>query len=101
MKTPLAFLTDTHELQEEEGTGWHVIIILSHLKSVNLQYLMLGCLDDGINELSTKSLMFQRQGQDGTSSSHPFTFRLSAKPGKAFPKVSSSNRPPLHLANVP
>jgi hypothetical protein len=30
-----------------------------HLKSVNLQYSMLGCLDDGTNDLSTKSLMFQ------------------------------------------
>ena len=29
------------------------------LKSVNLQYITLGCLDDGTNELSTKSLMFQ------------------------------------------
>ena len=31
LRTPLAFLTDTHELQEEEGTGWHVVVILSHL----------------------------------------------------------------------
>ena len=30
-----------------------------HLKSVNLQYIMLGCFDDGTNESSTKSLMFQ------------------------------------------
>ena len=29
------------------------------LKSVNLQYIKLGCLDDGTNESSTKSLMFQ------------------------------------------
>ena len=29
------------------------------LKSINLQYIMLGCLDDGTNELLTKSLMFQ------------------------------------------
>ena len=29
------------------------------LKSVNLQYITLGCLDDGTNESSTKSLMFQ------------------------------------------
>ena len=29
------------------------------LKSVNLQYIMLGCLDDGTNKSSTKSLMFQ------------------------------------------
>ena len=29
------------------------------LKSVNLQYITLGCLDDGTNELLTKSLMFQ------------------------------------------
>ena len=28
-------------------------------KSVNLQYIMLGCLDDGTNESLTKSLMFQ------------------------------------------
>jgi hypothetical protein len=28
-------------------------------KSVNLQYIMLGCLDDGTNESSTKRLMFQ------------------------------------------
>ena len=28
-------------------------------KSVNLQYVTLGCLDDGTNESSTKSLMFQ------------------------------------------
>ena len=28
-------------------------------KSVNLQYITLGCLDDGTNESSTKSLMFQ------------------------------------------
>ena len=31
----------------------------SILKSVNLQYITLGCLDDGTNESSTKSLMFQ------------------------------------------
>ena len=30
-----------------------------HLKSVNLQYITLGCLDDGTNESSIKSLMFQ------------------------------------------
>ena len=29
------------------------------MKSVNLQYITLGCLDDGTNESSTKSLMFQ------------------------------------------
>ena len=29
------------------------------LKSVNLQFIKLGCLDDGTNQLSTKSLMFQ------------------------------------------
>ena len=29
------------------------------LKSVNLQYITLDCLDDGTNESSTKSLMFQ------------------------------------------
>ena len=29
------------------------------LKSVNLQYNTLGCLDDGTNELLTKRLMFQ------------------------------------------
>ena len=28
-------------------------------KFVNFQYNMLGCLDDGINESSTKCLMFQ------------------------------------------
>ena len=28
-------------------------------KSVNLQYITLGCLDDGTNESWTKSLMFQ------------------------------------------
>ena len=28
-------------------------------KSVNLQYITLGCLDDGTNESSTKRLMFQ------------------------------------------
>ena len=28
-------------------------------KSVNLQYITLGCLDDGTNESSTKNLMFQ------------------------------------------
>ena len=28
-------------------------------KSVNLQYITLGCLDDGTNKSSTKSLMFQ------------------------------------------
>ena len=33
--------------------GWR------QLKSVNLQYITLGCLDDGTNESSTKSLMFQ------------------------------------------
>ena len=32
---------------------------LGHIKSVNLQYIMLGCLDDATNESSTKSLMFQ------------------------------------------
>ena len=30
-----------------------------NLKSVNLQYITLGCLDDGTNKSSTKSLMFQ------------------------------------------
>ena len=29
------------------------------LKSINLQYITLGCLDNGTNKLSTKSLMFQ------------------------------------------
>ena len=29
------------------------------LKSVNLQYITLGCLDDGTNKSSTRSLMFQ------------------------------------------
>jgi hypothetical protein len=28
-------------------------------KLVNLQYITLGCLDDGTNELSTKSQMFK------------------------------------------
>ena len=32
---------------------------VSILKSVNLQYITLGCLDDGTNKSSTKSLMFQ------------------------------------------
>ena len=31
----------------------------SFQKSVNLQYITLGCLDNGTKELSTKSLMFQ------------------------------------------
>ena len=30
-----------------------------NLKSVNLQYITLGCLDDGTNEASTKRLIFQ------------------------------------------
>ena len=30
-----------------------------NLKSINLQYIMLGCLDDGTKESSTKSLMYQ------------------------------------------
>ena len=30
-----------------------------HMKSVNLQYITLGCLDYGTNESSTKSLIFQ------------------------------------------
>ena len=30
-----------------------------HLKSINLQYITLGCLADGTNDSSTKSLMFQ------------------------------------------
>ena len=30
----------------------------SDMKSVNLQYITLGCLDDGTNESSTKRLMF-------------------------------------------
>ena len=29
------------------------------MKSVNLKYITLGCLDDGTNESSTKNLMFQ------------------------------------------
>ena len=33
--------------------------IKRHLKFVNLQYNMLGCLNDGTNESSTKRLMFQ------------------------------------------
>ena len=37
--------------------GWSFQVCI--LKSVNLQYIMLGCLDDGTNESSTKSLMFQ------------------------------------------
>ena len=32
---------------------------ISYYKSVNLQYITLGCLDDGTNESSTKSLIFQ------------------------------------------
>ena len=37
---------------------WADLVIEGH-KSVNLQYITLGCLDDGTNESSTKSLMFQ------------------------------------------
>ena len=33
--------------------------IRKHFKSVNLQYITLGCLDDGTNESSTKSLMLK------------------------------------------
>ena len=29
------------------------------MKSVNLQYITLGCLDDGTNKSETKTLMFQ------------------------------------------
>ena len=36
-----------------------VALLVLLLKSVNLQYITLGCLDDGTNELSTKSLMSQ------------------------------------------
>ena len=32
---------------------------MSHNKSVNLQHITLGCLDDGTNESSTKSVIFQ------------------------------------------
>ena len=32
---------------------------LNDQKSVNLQLITLGCLDDGTNESSTKNLMFQ------------------------------------------
>ena len=39
------------------------------MKSVNLQYNMLGCLDDGTNESSTKRLMFQ----------YYFSFMISCK----------------------
>ena len=35
------------------------MILSTVLKSVNLQYNTLGCLDDGTNEPSTKRLMFQ------------------------------------------
>ena len=31
---------------------------VTDVKSVNLQYITLGCLDDGTNESSTKSLIF-------------------------------------------
>ena len=36
---------------------------ITNLKSVNLQYNTLGCLDDGTNESSTKSLMFQAENK--------------------------------------
>ena len=38
---------------------WKINSGLWAVKSVNLQYITLGCLDDGTNESSTKSLMFQ------------------------------------------
>ena len=40
--------------------GFYFDTLLKRIhKSVNLQYITLGCLDDGTNESSTKSLMFQ------------------------------------------
>ena len=36
-----------------------MLLTTFYLKSVNLQYITLGCLDDGTNESSTKRLMFQ------------------------------------------
>ena len=55
------------DVRENSGPAEHVgtLGICTQLyfwhgqKSVNLQYITLGCLDDGTNELSTKSLMFQ------------------------------------------
>ena len=37
----------------------HFMYSLRIIKSVNIQYITLGYLDDGTNESSTKSLMFQ------------------------------------------
>ena len=43
-----------HRSYESMEPGLH-----ADLKSVNLQYITLGCLDNGTNESSTKSLKFQ------------------------------------------
>ena len=53
-----------------ETFPWHLRVLIFTMsvplytentdqKSVNLQYITLGCLDDGTNESSTKSLIFQ------------------------------------------
>ena len=45
-------------------SGFNIILVglkWDDIKSINLQYIMLGWLDDGTNQSSTKSLMFQVQ----------------------------------------
>ena len=50
----------SHTLQRKWIGLWSLSYAASAIvKSVNLQYIMLGCLEDGTNELSTKGLMFQ------------------------------------------
>ena len=57
--------SENPDLQEwfviKSGLRWSVYGTQRYgdLKSVNLQYITLGCLDDGTNESSTKSLIFQ------------------------------------------
>ena len=44
------------------------------LKSVNLKYNMLGCLDDGTNKSSTKCIILLIDGFLDESSNSPFTY---------------------------
>ena len=53
------FLVQIVKNETEMKNSFIPSMILHYLKSVNLQNDTLGCLDDGTNESSTKSLIFQ------------------------------------------
>ena len=54
-----AFVMQIGEIAEKPPPFESCCHTYCHQKSVNLQYITLGCLDDGTNESLTKSLMFQ------------------------------------------